>query len=137
MCVGSRPNSRWNSATYSLYILHGNIYDVFPVLEGAETRFVSLKQFLARRIFPTRAFLLYYDIGDGLTFGAPVTSSFRISGNSPNTQERAYDVLPDGRFVGLIDASEPEGSPASGASEIRVVLNWFEELKARVQPGRP
>ena len=62
---------RWNSATYSLYVLHGNIYDVFPVLEGAETRFVSLKQFLARRIFPTRAFLLYYDIGDGLTFGAP------------------------------------------------------------------
>lgn len=62
---------RWNSATYSLYVLHGNIYDVFPVLEGAETRFVSLKQFLARRIFPARAFLLYYDIGDGLTFGAP------------------------------------------------------------------
>jgi AAA+ superfamily predicted ATPase len=62
---------RWNSATYSLYVLHGNIYDVFPVLEGAETRFVSLKQFLARRIFPTRGFLLYYDIGDGLTFGTP------------------------------------------------------------------
>jgi Tol biopolymer transport system component len=74
---------------------------------------------------------------DGLTFGAPVTSSFRITGNSLNTQERAYDVLPDGRFVGLIDASEPEGSLTNGTSEIRVVLNWFEELKARVQPGRP
>ena len=74
---------------------------------------------------------------DGLTFGDPVTSPFRINANSLNTQPRAYDVLPDGRFVGLIDASEPEGSPANGASEIRVVLNWFEELKARVQPGRP
>jgi hypothetical protein len=74
---------------------------------------------------------------DGLTFGVPVTSSFRITGNSLNTQARAYDVLPDVGFVGLIDASEPEGSPALGASEIRVVLNWFEELKARVQPGRP
>jgi hypothetical protein len=74
---------------------------------------------------------------DGLTFGAPVTSSFRITGNSLNTQARAYDVLPDGRFVGLIDASEPEGSLTNGTSEIRVVLNWFEELKARVQPGRP
>jgi hypothetical protein len=74
---------------------------------------------------------------DGLTFGEPVTSPFSINANHINTQARAYDVLPNGRFVGLIDASEPEGSPASGASEIRVVLNWFEELKARVQAGRP
>ena len=73
---------------------------------------------------------------DGLTFGVPVTSPFWIIPNSSLTQPRAYDVLPDGRFVGLIDASEPDGSLASGI-EIRVVLNWFEELKARVQPGRP
>jgi serine/threonine-protein kinase len=74
---------------------------------------------------------------DGLTFGVPVTSPFWIIPNSSLTQPRAYDVLPDGRFVGLIDASEPEGSQANGTFEIRVVLNWFEELKARVQPGRP
>ena len=74
---------------------------------------------------------------DGLTFGVPVTSPFWIIPNSSLTQPRAYDVLPDGRFVGLIDASEPDGSLTNGASEIRVVLNWFEELKARVQPGRP
>ena len=74
---------------------------------------------------------------DGLTFSAPVLSPFRITGNSLNTLARAYDVLPDGRLVGLIDASEPEGSPANGASEIRVVINWFEELKARVPLGRP
>ncbi|HYP08621.1 MAG TPA: hypothetical protein VER03_20470, partial [Bryobacteraceae bacterium] len=73
---------------------------------------------------------------DGLTFGGPVTSPFRINGNHVNTQARAYDVLPDGRFVGLIDASEPDGSPANWTSEIRIVLNWFEELKARLQPGR-
>ena len=70
---------------------------------------------------------------DGLTFGTPVTAPFRITANSLNTQARAYDVLPDGRFVGLIDASEPDGSLTNGNSEIRVVLNWFEELKARVQ----
>jgi Tol biopolymer transport system component len=74
---------------------------------------------------------------DGLTFGPPFLSPFRITGNSLNTLARAYDVLPDGRLVGLIDASEPEGSPANGASEIRVVINWFEELKARVPLGRP
>jgi serine/threonine-protein kinase len=74
---------------------------------------------------------------DGLTFGAPVTSPFRITGNRLITEARAYDVLPDGRFVGLIDASEPDGFLANGTFEIRVVLNWFEELKARVQPGLP
>jgi len=74
---------------------------------------------------------------DGLTFGQPVSSPFRITANSLNRQPRVYDVLPDGRFVGLIDASEPEGSLTNGAFEIRVVLDWFEELKLRVQPGRP
>jgi hypothetical protein len=74
---------------------------------------------------------------DGLTFGAPVTEPFRINANNLNSQARAFDVLPDGRFVGLIDASEPDGAVANGAYEIRVVLNWFEELKARVQPRRP
>jgi SpoVK/Ycf46/Vps4 family AAA+-type ATPase len=61
---------RWNGGTYSLFVLHGNIFDVYPVQEGTETAFVSLKTFLARRIFPERAFLLFYDIGDGLTFGS-------------------------------------------------------------------
>src|SRR3982751_4423656 len=61
---------RWNGGTYSLFILHGNIYDIFPVQEGAENAFVSLKTFLARRIFPERSFLLFYDIGDGLSFGS-------------------------------------------------------------------
>jgi hypothetical protein len=44
---------------------------------------------------------------------------------------RQYDMLPDDRMLGII----PPGQTASGASapqEIRVVLNWFEELKARV-----
>ncbi len=61
---------RWNSLSYSLFVLHGNIFDVFPVQDGADVAFVSLKTFLARRIFPDRAYLLHYDIGDGLTFGS-------------------------------------------------------------------
>ncbi|HOW66061.1 MAG TPA: ATP-binding protein [Candidatus Paceibacterota bacterium] len=61
---------RWNTGSYSVFILHGNIFDVFPVQEGAETAFVSLKTFLVRRLFPERAFLLFYDISDGLTFGS-------------------------------------------------------------------
>lgn len=61
---------RWNSGAYSLFILHGNIYDVYPVQDGSEISYVSLKTFLARRLFPERTYLMFYDIGDGLTFGA-------------------------------------------------------------------
>jgi AAA+ superfamily predicted ATPase len=60
---------RWNGGTYSFFVLHGNIFDVFPVQEGRGLGYVPLKSFLARRLFPDRGYLLFYDIGDGLTFG--------------------------------------------------------------------
>ena len=61
---------RWNGGTYSLFVLHGNIFDVFPVQEKDGLSYVPLKRFLARRMFAEREFLLFYDIGDGLTFGS-------------------------------------------------------------------
>lgn len=61
---------RWNSGTYSLFVLHGNIFDVFPVQCGKTVSYVPLKTFLAQRFFPEREYLLFYDIGDGLTFGS-------------------------------------------------------------------
>src|SRR5215471_5872301 len=61
---------RWNGGTYSLFALHGNIYDLFPVQDGAGVAYVPLKTFLMRRLFPERACLLFYDISGGLTFGS-------------------------------------------------------------------
>src|SRR4051794_25781731 len=61
---------RWNGGTYSLFVLHGNIFDVFPVQDGAAINYVPLKSFLVRRLFPERSCLLFYDISDGLTFGS-------------------------------------------------------------------
>ncbi len=61
---------RWNSGTYSLFVLHGNIFDLFPVQDGAAVTYSPLKTFLVRRLFPARACLLFYDISDGLTFGS-------------------------------------------------------------------
>ena len=60
---------RWNGGTYSLFILHGNIFDLFPVQDNGKLSYVPLKTFLVRRLFPERACLLFYDISDGLTFG--------------------------------------------------------------------
>ena len=55
--------------------------------------------------------------------------------DSFNDVARQYDVEADGqRFVGLILAGSATSNDASASTnpEIRVVLNWFEELKARV-----
>jgi serine/threonine-protein kinase len=41
-----------------------------------------------------------------------------------------YDVMPDGRFVSTM-AAEQSGPGTTAAPQIRVVFNWFEELKAR------
>jgi len=61
---------RWNGGTYSLFVLHGNIFDMFPVQENGGVNYVALKTFLVRRFFAERACLLFYDISDGLTFGS-------------------------------------------------------------------
>lgn len=61
---------RWNGGTYSLFVLHGNIFDLFPVQDDGSTSYVPLKTFLVRRLFPERSCLLFYDISDGLTFGS-------------------------------------------------------------------
>ena len=59
---------------------------------------------------------------------APVVRSF---GGAGTLARRPYDITPDGRFVVVVDSS-PEGHRTG--SELHVVLNWFNDLHARVQP---
>ena len=57
----------------------------------------------------------------------PVPKFFQRSGE---TFERNNDMTRDGKqFLGVVKAG---AAAASGAPQIQVVLNWFEELKARV-----
>jgi len=67
-----------------------------------------------------------------VTFGSPVSLPARVTADRIGSEMRAYDILPDGRFIGLVNTSEADSLRAAGAPEIRVVLNWFEELKRRV-----
>jgi len=53
---------------------------------------------------------------------------FLVNGSGTATN---YDVTPDGRFLGVVDATLPQPGNTS-APQIQVVLNWFEELKQRV-----
>jgi serine/threonine-protein kinase len=59
-------------------------------------------------------------------FGNAVAVPRRLQVGAPNSRT-LYDVMPDGRFVGLITVGQTE--PIYRAPDIEVILNWFEELK--------
>jgi Tol biopolymer transport system component len=67
-------------------------------------------------------------------FSSPTTFPATVTAERTSNQMRAHDVLPDGRFVGLVSESET-GASSAVTSEFRVILNWFEELKQRA-PNR-
>jgi Tol biopolymer transport system component/predicted Ser/Thr protein kinase len=63
------------------------------------------------------------------TFGRPqpLPTGFLFGRPGPTN----YDIAPDGRrFIGVVDA-ERDQSGSAAAPKIQVVINWFEELKAR------
>ena len=76
--------------------------------------------------------IFYRNGGAILAARVSTTSSFAVIGRPETlfeagydfTQDRNWDVGPDGRFLMV------RGDPASGTS-LRVVFNWFEELRDR------
>jgi hypothetical protein len=51
----------------SLFVLHGNIFDVFPVRPNEkDVNYVSLKTYITYEIFKNRSLMLFYDISDGI-----------------------------------------------------------------------
>ena len=47
----------------------------------------------------------------------------------PWPAQRSYDPTPDGKLIGVITLGD---NTATLVPQIRIVLNWFEELKQRV-----
>jgi serine/threonine-protein kinase len=65
------------------------------------------------------------------TFGTPGEAPKSGLGEGGPAARRNFDITPDGKIVGVIIAGQTRsGAPA--AQQIHVVLNWFEELKARI-----
>jgi Tol biopolymer transport system component len=67
-----------------------------------------------------------------ITFGTPVDLARAPRPGLVSIETRGYDVLPGGRIVSVVPAS---GDSAVSTTELRVMLNWFEELK-RLAPPR-
>ena len=60
-------------------------------------------------------------------FGNPEAVPRPFAGGPPASR-RPYDMMPDGRILGFVTPGQ-SSRPAGG--QIDVVLNWFQELKAR------
>jgi hypothetical protein len=69
--------------------------------------------------------------GSAFAPGIPVRLFKAVATTSLNYSDRFYDVSPDGRRFLMIKENAPEGHEAP-APRVVVVLNWLEELKARV-----
>ncbi len=68
-----------------------------------------------------------------LRIGNPIDLPAAAVNKGPTTA-RNMDVMPDGRFLIVVDAGRTE--QRTDREPIQVVLNWFEELKARVPAGK-
>jgi serine/threonine-protein kinase len=68
----------------------------------------------------------------GLNFGVPRIVPAVVTGNTTSGPPRAWDILPDGTFIGPIVPDD--SASTTGWAQFRVVLNWTDELKQLV-PG--
>jgi Tol biopolymer transport system component len=85
---------------------------------------------LVLNIGPQRSVAIAVTTTPSVAFGRPIDWSRvgRIEG-APTSTRRNVDAMPDGEHViGVVPASGDEGS----ASQITVILNWFDELRQRV-----
>ncbi len=64
-------------------------------------------------------------------FGNPVALQRQFTLGPPSAR-RAYDVTPDGKFVGVATAAQLQSGTVA-VQHYHVVLNWLDDLKARVK----
>jgi AAA+ superfamily predicted ATPase len=143
---------RYLSRTLSLFVVHGNVRDVFLRKAGAGVEHVGLREWLADALFGSRDVVVSYDRSSGLTFRTPKeladferalsaydayhgTTHARGLARDPATVLRVLESyltlrLREGRSIALIvDHAEsvvPNGELASLPAEDRDVLVTFQ-----------
>jgi hypothetical protein len=68
-----------------------------------------------------------------VTFGSPIVLPQAVPRPRVLGYEvRGYDFLPDGRILTVVPTPDQDAIGGALRPEIRVVINWFEELKRLV-----
>jgi len=123
----AQPNSRIYvrpfPATATAYVAPVDADSHHPVWspDGKELLYVYGPSQLGNMIVSTQP---------GVSFGSPVHAPKSGFTTAVPANVRTYDIMPDGKqFIGVVNASQTR-SGATGR-ELRVVLNWFEDVKQR------
>ena len=129
---GAQPNSRIYvrpfPATATSYVAPEDRDSHHPVWspDGKELFYVA---------GPNQSGSMSVSTQPSVSFGSPVRSLTSGFATQIPASVRTFDVLPDGKhFIGVVSAGQAQ-SGSAGAPQIRVVLNWFEDVKQRVPGG--
>jgi hypothetical protein len=68
-----------------------------------------------------------------VVFETPTTFPFTLTAGRLSSHRRAFDVLPNGRFISL--SAGGDAAVLAPGTEFRLVVNWFDELR-RLAPPR-
>jgi AAA+ superfamily predicted ATPase len=125
---------RWNGGTYSLFVLQGNVFDLFPLVTAQGTSYVPLGRFLMERLFPSRDGVLFYDVADGLSFGSPgaQTRFYKWLKDYDEVEKTNYHVAgPPKEFTRLCPVLQRFFRMAKkdkGVGGITLIVNYPEKL---------
>jgi eukaryotic-like serine/threonine-protein kinase len=143
------PNGRWMAymaAPVSTIAVNTEVFvQPFP-LSGAKYQLSSGggrtprwspdgKQLFYHEPATNRLFVVDVRTEPAVSFGRPI--ALPIEGTIHPLAQRNYDVTSDGRQLLVVVSATPRTAESGRvAQQINVVLNWFEELKARVPVTR-
>jgi hypothetical protein len=124
--VGSPPSSiTWRGDNILFSVLGTSIMRI-PASGGQPEIVLDLKD---PEYVPGRFMVVDVTARPSFAFTTP-TDVPRGFGVSSPAVPRTFDILPDGRILGVAAFTRGQGGP--DADQIQVVLNWFEELRVLV-----
>jgi serine/threonine-protein kinase len=111
-------------ATGAVFQVPRQLVDFHPMWSADGRELLLLASTNARQMAAVRV-----TVDGGVKFGTPTRFPATVTGDRLSAEPRSFDLLPDGRIIGVVNRSEIV-RPAR--TDLRIVLNWFEELKQRV-----
>lgn len=88
--------------------------------------------FFSRTTGPDQTMVVRIATQPTLTFGNPEPVLRATSVEGDPAEARNYDITPDGKRFIIVVRPEQTQSGLPATEQLHVVMNWFEELKARV-----
>lgn len=119
---------RYLSGEASMFLLHGNVRDVYPWQEGGRTAYLTMREFLERFLARSKEIVAYYNVSEGIDLPDPamsrrlrtvVNARRALEGQSPlSTWPRSTD-----KVIPLLESLVTD--PAQRAA---VVIDYVETI---------